>query len=143
VAYAGTSYVLRELMPTSDSLSLQRWNGKIGRLETVLHSMGHLVAWSHMRSSGWQGAAVLDEWMDFGSNESWRQPLLETAKLYAQQVKNDWQEFSDAYQSGAFSEQRLGRGPSFPLTSRALACRARGRGCGTMSQGQELLVSCL
>jgi len=57
--------------------------------------------------SGWQGAAVLDEWMDFGSNESWRQPLLESAKLYAQQVKKDWQEFSDAYQSGAFSEQRL------------------------------------
>ncbi len=102
VAYGGTSYVLRELMPTSDSLTLQSWNGKLSRLEVVLASMGRLVAWSHLRSASWQGAAGLDEWMDFGHQQSWQPPLLNYAKSYARQVKKDWQEFSSAYASGEF-----------------------------------------
>ncbi|MEY4354298.1 MAG: hypothetical protein RLZZ609_2539 [Cyanobacteriota bacterium] len=105
VAYAGTSYVLREMMPTSDRICLQRWDGKLSRLEIVLHSMGHLVVWSHMRSASWKGAAILDEWIDFGCQERWREPLLTHAKHCAQQVKNDWQDFSEAYEAGAFSDE--------------------------------------
>lgn len=103
VAYGGTSYVLRELMPTSDSLSLPSWNGKLARLEIVLASMGRLVAWSHMRSSGWQGSAILDAWIEFGQHTSWRQPLLDYGKRYAKQVKRDWQEFCEAYRGGEFA----------------------------------------
>ncbi len=33
VACEGKSYVLRELMPSSDSLQLKQWNGKLSRLE--------------------------------------------------------------------------------------------------------------
>jgi uncharacterized protein (DUF2252 family) len=100
VAYEGKSYVLRELMPSSDSLQLKEWNGKLSRLELVLASMGRLVAWSHLRSASWQGAASLDEWIAFGHTSAWRQPMLDYAKSYAIQVKQDWQEFSEAYQSG-------------------------------------------
>jgi uncharacterized protein (DUF2252 family) len=100
VAHEGQSYVLRELMPSSDSLQLKDWNGKLSRLELVLASMGRLVAWSHLRSASWQGAASLDEWIAFGHTSAWRQPLLDYAKSYAIQVKRDWQEFSEAYQSG-------------------------------------------
>jgi uncharacterized protein (DUF2252 family) len=100
VAYEGQSYVLRELMPSSDSLQLKDWNGKLSRLELVLASMGRLVAWSHLRSASWQGAASLDEWIAFGHASAWRQPMLDYAKSYAIQVKQDWQEFSEAYQSG-------------------------------------------
>jgi uncharacterized protein (DUF2252 family) len=100
VAYEGQSYVLRELMPSSDSLQLKDWNGKLSRLELVLASMGRLVAWSHLRSASWQGAASLDEWIAFGHASAWRQPMLDYAKSYAIQVKQDWQEFSEAYQTG-------------------------------------------
>jgi uncharacterized protein (DUF2252 family) len=106
VAFAGQSYVLRELMPSSDSLSLESWNGKLGRLEIVLASMGRLVAWSHLRSASWKGAASLDAWIDFGHTSSWRQPLLDHAKSYARQVKQDWQAFSDAYHSGVFDHPK-------------------------------------
>jgi len=102
VSHGGTSYVLRELMPTSDSLCLQSWNGKWKRLERVLASMGRLVAWSHMRTSGWHGSATLDQWMAFGQETSWRQAVLHHGKDYAKTVKRDWQEFSEAYHSGAF-----------------------------------------
>jgi len=100
VAYEGKSYVLRELMPSADSLDLDHWNGKLARLEIVLASMGRLVAWSHLRSASWQGAASLDEWIAFGNTSAWRQPLLDYARSYAIRVKEDWQAFSDAYQSG-------------------------------------------
>lgn len=103
VVYGGTAYVLRELMPTSDSLSLQRWDGKLARLEIVLASMGRLVAWSHMRGSGWQGSAILDEWIAFGHSTPWRQAVLDYGRSYAQQVKRDWQEFCGAYRAGAFA----------------------------------------
>jgi uncharacterized protein (DUF2252 family) len=100
VAHDGQSYVLRELMPSSDSLQLKKWNGKLSRLELVLASMGRLVAWSHLRSASWQGAAGLDEWIAFGHTSAWRQPLLDYARGYAIQVKRDWQAFSEACQSG-------------------------------------------
>ncbi len=100
VAHNGQSYVLRELMPSSDSLQLKEWNGKLSRLELVLASMGRLVAWSHLRSASWQGAAGLDEWIAFGHTSAWRQALLDYARGYSIQVKRDWQAFSEAYQSG-------------------------------------------
>ncbi|MFN9644954.1 MAG: DUF2252 domain-containing protein [Cyanobacteriota bacterium] len=103
VTHGGTSYVLRELMPTSDSLCLQSWNGKLKRLERVLTSMGRLVAWSHLRTSGWQGSAILDHWIAFGHETSWRHAVLQYGKDYAKQVKRDWQAFREAYHQGAFS----------------------------------------
>ncbi|XGB44011.1 MAG: DUF2252 domain-containing protein [Nodosilinea sp. LVE1205-7] len=102
VVYGGMSYVLRELMPTSDSLILENWNGKISHLEVVLASMGRLVAWSHLRSASWQGAAILDEWIDFGHQQAWRPALLDYARSYAKQVEKDWQEFTKAYGRGEF-----------------------------------------
>ena len=101
VVHEGRSYVLRELMPSSDSLILASWNGKLSRLELVIAAMGRLVAWSHLRGSSWKGAASLDEWIDFGHNDSWRAPLLHHGKTYAKQVKEDWRQFIAAEQSGA------------------------------------------
>ncbi len=64
----------------------------------MLAAMGCLVAWSHMRNSGWKGSAILDEWIEFGHSRGWRIPFLDYAKACANQVKQDWLEFSEAYQ---------------------------------------------
>jgi uncharacterized protein (DUF2252 family) len=64
VACEGMSCVLRELMPSSDSLQLKQWNGKLSRLEPPA------------------------------------QRQLDDARSYASQVKQDWQAFSEADQSG-------------------------------------------
>jgi len=93
----GKSFSLKELLPTQDRLRLELWNGKFARLEKVLQSMGMLVASAHLRGSSWQGAATIDEWMAFGARTDWQTPLLDYAKTYAQQVKNDWQYFKDAF----------------------------------------------
>ncbi|GAO36715.1 hypothetical protein SCT_2125 [Sulfuricella sp. T08] len=90
------SYVMRELLPDSDRLQLEMWNGKLRRLENVMKSMGKVVAWGHLRSGGRQGSAVADEWISFASNSDWRSPLLEYAEGYARQVETDWNEFCES-----------------------------------------------
>lgn len=95
------SYVLKELLPSQDRLVLERWNGKLRRLEGVMQTMGQVVAWGHLRSGGRQGSANADDWIDFGrSAPSWRNSLLEYAQTYAQKVSQDWQVFADDYKSG-------------------------------------------
>jgi uncharacterized protein (DUF2252 family) len=98
----GKSYVLRELMPTQDRLRLKQWDGEFSRLEHVLVSMGKLAAWSHLRSAGQQGSALVDEWIAFGNRGDWQPALLDYAKTYAQQVKQDFRAFSTGYDAGEF-----------------------------------------
>ncbi|WP_242404513.1 DUF2252 domain-containing protein [Janthinobacterium agaricidamnosum] len=94
------SFVLKELLPDQDRLSLDLWNGKIGRLEGVMHAMGSLVAWDHLRSSGRQGSANADAWIAFGRDaKAWRGDLLEYAMAYHQQVLSDWHIYAKAYRA--------------------------------------------
>jgi uncharacterized protein (DUF2252 family) len=91
------SYVLRELLPSSDRLQLELWNGKLRRLEEVMRGMGKVVAWSQLRSGGRQGSACADQWIEFGARADWRAPLLEYADAYSRQVVLDWQAFSAVF----------------------------------------------
>ncbi|HEY8097663.1 MAG TPA: DUF2252 domain-containing protein [Methylobacter sp.] len=90
------SYVMRELLPDSDRLQLELWNGKLRRLENVMHAMGKVMAWDHLRSGGRQGSAIADEWISFAARSDWRSPLLEYADDYALQVVTDWNEFRES-----------------------------------------------
>jgi uncharacterized protein (DUF2252 family) len=89
------SYVLKELMPQQDRLHLRHWNGKFKRLQKVISSMGELVAWQHMRTGGWRGAAIADQWLEFGQNTDWQQPLLDYALTYSRKVRLDWLSFKE------------------------------------------------
>ena len=90
------SYVMRELLPNSDRLKLESWNGKLRRLEKVMHAMGKIMAWGHLRSGGRQGSAIADQWIAFAARSDWRSPLLEYADGYALQVVTDWNEFCES-----------------------------------------------
>lgn len=57
VSVGPLSYVLKELLPQQDRLSLNLWDGKLRRLESVMRTMGSIVAWAQLRSGGRQGAA--------------------------------------------------------------------------------------
>jgi len=96
VRRGGRSYVLRELMPQQDRLQLEHWNGKLKRLETVVRTMGELVAWSHLRSAGRQGSAGADDWAAFAERRGWRKALLDYAGAYAERVHADWRVFRDS-----------------------------------------------
>jgi uncharacterized protein (DUF2252 family) len=90
------SYVMRELLPNSDRLHLELWDGKLRRLEKVMYAMGNVMAWGHLRSGGRQGSAIADEWIAFADRNDWRGPLLEYADGYARQIVTDWNEFCES-----------------------------------------------
>ena len=97
VTFQDRPFVLKGLQPTSDRLALEKWNGKIKRLELVIHSMGEVVAWSHLRSGGHAGSAIADDWMQFGSHLDWHAPLLKYAINYAAKIEADWNKYSKEY----------------------------------------------
>ena len=89
------SYSLKELMPHQDRLNLENWRGKFERLESVIHSMAELIAWQHIRTGGWRGSAIADDWQGFGHDSTWHAPLLEYALSYRQRVLDDWLSFKE------------------------------------------------
>lgn len=96
VQIGNRSYVMRELLPDSDRLQLELWDGKLRRLEKVMHAMGKIMAWDHLRSGGRQESAITDEWIEFAARSNWRSPLLEYVNSYALQVVSDWNEFRES-----------------------------------------------
>jgi uncharacterized protein (DUF2252 family) len=103
VEIGSTSYVLRELQPVEDRLSLSQRNGKLRRLEGVTATMGGVTAWAHLRSSGRQGASVADSFIEFAKQSSWRRRVLEYAEHYGTQVRREWRSFCKAINAGFFA----------------------------------------
>ncbi|HEU5153520.1 MAG TPA: DUF2252 family protein [Gemmatimonadales bacterium] len=96
VRAGGRSYVLRELQPTQNRLSLEAWDRTRGDLEGLMITLGQVVAWSHLRSGGRKGSAIADHWMAFADEGRWRPALLDYASSYSRQVERDWEEFVEA-----------------------------------------------
>ncbi|AFY36129.1 DUF2252 domain-containing protein [Calothrix sp. PCC 7507] len=89
------SYVLKELQPAQDKVSLQAWSGKLGRLEKLVQTMGEITAWDQLRSGGRQGSAIADDLIKFAHSSDWRNQILDYARSYLGQVKQDYQEFCE------------------------------------------------
>lgn len=87
------SYLLRELQPEEDGVSLQAWDGKLGRLQKLIQTMAEVTAWDQLRSGGRQGSAIADELINFGQSSQWHNSVLEYAVYYSQKVNQDFQEF--------------------------------------------------
>ena len=97
VSFAGKPFVFKGLQPTQDRLALEGWNGKLGRLDRVIRSMGEIVAWSHLRSGGRSGSAIADEWIAFGAAQNWQAPLLKLATSQAAKIESDWEKYCRGY----------------------------------------------
>jgi uncharacterized protein (DUF2252 family) len=93
VEIEGQFFLLKELQPTQDRLSLDQAKGKQSRLEKVVTTMGSLTAWGQLRSSGRQGSAIADRLIAFAQDPHWHQPLLDYARHYSHQVNLDYQSF--------------------------------------------------
>ena len=86
-------YVLRELQPSKDRLTLKDARGRPGRLRSVISTMAHVTAWAQLRSSGRQGSAVADDLIAFAEAGGWQRPLIDYGRLYAAQVERDFRVF--------------------------------------------------
>lgn len=92
----GQSYVLRELQPSQNRLSIRNWRRPALELGDAMSSMGQLTAWSHLRGSSRGGSATIDAWLEFADEQQWEKTLLRYADEYSRQVVRDWKEFVKA-----------------------------------------------
>ena len=89
-------YVVRELQPSKDRLTLKDARGDVGRLHSVVATMGRLTAWAQLRSSGRQGSATIDDLIAFARDRQWRsvqRSLIAYGRSYEGQVRHDYREF--------------------------------------------------
>jgi uncharacterized protein (DUF2252 family) len=94
----GRSFVLKELQPGSDKVYLARWGKKVSRLEQLCRTVGEMVAWGQLRSSGRGGSADADALSAFARRKPWRAELLRLADDSSETVVGDWKRFREAVQ---------------------------------------------
>jgi len=98
------AYVLRGLQPLEDRISFTPLNLTLPELQELLATMGKVTAWAHLRGAGRQGAAIVDELIEFGHNKKWNFELLTMSRSCAQQVRQDAASFDEAFGQGAFND---------------------------------------
>lgn len=94
VKFQERSFVLHELMPTADRLSLAHLSRRPPEMTNAIRDMGALTAWSHLRSAARQGAALPLDLIGFGRQESWRPALLVQAGAAAKNNFEQWARFN-------------------------------------------------
>jgi uncharacterized protein (DUF2252 family) len=94
-------YVLRELQPTADRLSLKHARDNPHHLRSAAKAMGHLTAWAQLRSSGRQGSATADDLIAFAGANAWKRRLIDYGQTYDTQVQRDYTQFVDAQKERA------------------------------------------
>jgi uncharacterized protein (DUF2252 family) len=93
----GKSYVVRDLQPVEDRVSLDAPGVTPKRLRQLLQDMGRMLTWAQLRSSGRQGAATADDLIAFGAAcGQWQDALLRAARQCARQAIADWRAFAGA-----------------------------------------------
>ena len=88
-------FVMREYQPTEDKIDLTSPDLNLDHqsLEKLMKTLGNVVAWSHLRGSGRQGAANGDALINFAQDNWWHKEILNFAKNYSQTVRADHQKF--------------------------------------------------
>lgn len=100
--FEDNSFWLKQLQPSQDKMDLTLCEGKIEKLYKVLKTFAQLTAYAHLRAGGRQGSAMADELIDFAATDNWQKPLLDYVKGYAEQVKQDYKLYAEAYKAGDF-----------------------------------------
>ena len=89
------SYLVRELMPTGDRLTVDHWRNDEPAFAAAVRTLGQVVAWGSLRSHGRKGAAGAEELIDFGHKSAWTKSLKEIAYDRARSTVEQWRDFSE------------------------------------------------
>ncbi len=90
----GLSCILKGLQPSEDRVAIGEWGKKLDRLGEVVCTMGRILAWDHLRSSGRGGAACADELAAFAAREDWAKEMLDAATEMTLTTREQWKVFS-------------------------------------------------
>lgn len=101
VLFGESPCVLRALQPSEDRVAVSRTRTAEVDFVHLVRTMGQLVAWAQLRSAGRDGAANIDELIDFGQRKKWKEQLLSASHDCALQVRRDSTAFDTAWDDGA------------------------------------------
>jgi uncharacterized protein (DUF2252 family) len=99
IEFNDCSYLLRELQPTQDKITLKAGKVDFSQLDQLIDTMAQTTGFAHLHGSGKSGAAIADDLIAFGHSLNWQQELLIYAREYAKQVKIDYQSFCKVTQN--------------------------------------------
>lgn len=102
--FKGDPFVIQELQPMEDSISLDQVRDRYRDLYQVINDMAVLTASAQLRSSGRQGSANADELILFGQNQTWQEPLIKLATRHAQKTRDNYKQFCKAHKQGFFEK---------------------------------------
>ena len=91
---AGRHYILRELNPGDDKLTVDQGGGP--RLMRLAPWLGRAAAISHRHGAGWQRAAPARRIAAYAAGKEWRRQVIDYALAYKKVVERDWQEVRKA-----------------------------------------------
>lgn len=104
VSLDGRTFILKELQPLEDKMDFNLCQGKTGRLEKILVTMGEIAAFGQLRSAGRDGSVTADRLIAFGKDSArWEKKMLQYVRHYASQVLKDYRSFCGEYDKGYFS----------------------------------------
>ena len=90
------SFILRELHPGDDKLTVAKGKAQHQRLARLAPWLGRVAAASHLRTAGWRGAAPASELSAFAMGKAWRKRVAKYARNYKEVVERDWALFREA-----------------------------------------------
>lgn len=88
-------YVLKELQPSEDKINLSEaiHSSNWDSLNHLMKSLGKIIAWAHLRSSGRQGSAIADDFIAFSQTLDWQSAVLKYAQHYSEIVVKNFTDF--------------------------------------------------
>jgi len=98
--FRGDAYIIQEMQPVKDSINFRLIKSRYRDIYKVIDDMAVLTASAQMRSSGRQGAAIIDELIDFAADKSWQEPVLQYAQYYAARMHDYYREYVAAWKEG-------------------------------------------
>lgn len=100
--FRGDSYVMKEMQPNEDKIKFKLIQDQYRDVYQVIDDMAFLTASSHLRSSGRKGSAIADELIEFGTNQSWHQSLIDYAHSYSKKALIDYDLFKQEFDAGTY-----------------------------------------
>jgi uncharacterized protein (DUF2252 family) len=97
-----TSFVLRELQPSSDRVTLEHSAPTRKDLENLSFTLAQVLAWAQLRGAGSLGTGSAEELMAFALRKPWRKNLMHLSAQCTLQIHADAASFNAAYDSGTF-----------------------------------------
>jgi hypothetical protein len=96
VRLAGQPWVLKALQASEDRIAIETWGKKPDRFESVVATLGRILAWDQLRACGRGGAADADALIEFGQSDDWGAEMLAAAAALATTTRQQWQAFKAA-----------------------------------------------